>query len=252
MALDSAPAMVSIITQFFRLCSVEHNRKNWLFCDTPNGAQASAIVYTMVEMAKANGVNVYHYLTYLLEKLPNDRMRDDLRLEVIVNKSSAIEQHILDNKIDIGLIENQSEHPDIILRPFMEDKLCAIVPPDSSLASKTSITLEELALHPFLMREKGSAGREILDAYFSLKDIHIHPLWESSSTQAIVQGVAMGLGVSVLPEMMIKKDILEHRVSYLSFPKPLKRNLNLILHRNKHLTKNMKSFIEYCMLYSEK
>ena len=47
-------------------------RKNWLFCDTPNGAQASAIVYTMVEMAKANGVNVYHYLTYLLEKLPDD------------------------------------------------------------------------------------------------------------------------------------------------------------------------------------
>ena len=51
-------------------------RKNWLFCDTPDGAQASAMVYTMVEMAKANGVNVYHYLTYLLEKLPNDRMSD--------------------------------------------------------------------------------------------------------------------------------------------------------------------------------
>lgn len=52
-------------------------RKNWLFCDTPHGAQASAIVYTMVEMAKANGVNVYHYLTYLLEKLPDDSMSDD-------------------------------------------------------------------------------------------------------------------------------------------------------------------------------
>ena len=52
-------------------------RKNWLFCDTPNGAQASAIVYTMVEMAQANGVNVYHYLTYLLEKQPNDSMSDE-------------------------------------------------------------------------------------------------------------------------------------------------------------------------------
>ena len=52
-------------------------RKNWLFFDTPNGAQASAIVYTMVEMAKANGVNVYHYLTYLLEKQPNDSMSDE-------------------------------------------------------------------------------------------------------------------------------------------------------------------------------
>ena len=52
-------------------------RKNWLFCDTPHGSQASAIVYTMVEMAKANGVNVYHYLTYLLEKLPDDSMSDN-------------------------------------------------------------------------------------------------------------------------------------------------------------------------------
>ena len=31
----------------------------------------------MVEMAKANGVNVYHYLTYLLEKMSNDRMSDE-------------------------------------------------------------------------------------------------------------------------------------------------------------------------------
>lgn len=51
-------------------------RRNWLFNDTPKGADASALVYTMVEMAKANGVNVYQYLTYLLEKLPNDRMTD--------------------------------------------------------------------------------------------------------------------------------------------------------------------------------
>ena len=52
-------------------------RKNWLFCDTPNGAQASALVYSMVEIAKANGVNVYHYLTYLLEKQPKDSMSDE-------------------------------------------------------------------------------------------------------------------------------------------------------------------------------
>ena len=51
-------------------------RKNWLFSDTPKGAEASAVVYTMVEMAKANKVNVYHYLNYLLEHLPETRMTD--------------------------------------------------------------------------------------------------------------------------------------------------------------------------------
>ena len=68
-------------------------RKNWLFCDTPNGAQASAIVYTIVEMAKANGVNVYHYLTYLLEKLPDDRMSDD-ELELLAPWNETIKAEI--------------------------------------------------------------------------------------------------------------------------------------------------------------
>ena len=68
-------------------------RKNWLFCDTPNGAQASAVVYTMVEMAKANGVNVYHYLTYLLEKLPNDRMSDE-ELELLAPWNENVKTEI--------------------------------------------------------------------------------------------------------------------------------------------------------------
>ncbi len=52
-------------------------RKGWLFCDTPAGAQASAMAYTMVEMAKANEVNPYHYLTFLFEHQPNEKMSDD-------------------------------------------------------------------------------------------------------------------------------------------------------------------------------
>ena len=68
-------------------------RKNWLFCDTPNGAQASALVYSMVEMAKANGVNVYHYLTYLLEKMPSDRMSDE-ELELLAPWNENVKTEI--------------------------------------------------------------------------------------------------------------------------------------------------------------
>lgn len=68
-------------------------RKNWLFCDTPDGAQASAMVYTMVEMAKANGVNVYHYLTYLLEKMPNDSLNDE-ELELLAPWNESVKTEI--------------------------------------------------------------------------------------------------------------------------------------------------------------
>ena len=52
-------------------------RKGWLFSDTPAGAETSAVIYTMVENAKANGVNVYQYLKLILEKQPNNRMSDE-------------------------------------------------------------------------------------------------------------------------------------------------------------------------------
>lgn len=46
-------------------------RKNWLFADTPKGASASATIYSLVETAKANGLNVYAYLQHLLLYMPD-------------------------------------------------------------------------------------------------------------------------------------------------------------------------------------
>lgn len=45
-------------------------RKNWLFCDTTKGAEASAIMYSLVESAKANGVEPFAYLQHVLPQLP--------------------------------------------------------------------------------------------------------------------------------------------------------------------------------------
>ena len=45
-------------------------RKNWLFSDTPKGANASAQLYSLVETAKANGQEPYAWLRHALERLP--------------------------------------------------------------------------------------------------------------------------------------------------------------------------------------
>ena len=45
-------------------------RKNWLFCDSVKGAESSAIVYSLVETAKANGIEPYEYLLLVLTMLP--------------------------------------------------------------------------------------------------------------------------------------------------------------------------------------
>lgn len=51
-------------------------RKNWLFSDSVEGANASAVVYTMVEMAKAHDLNIYEYLKFILDHRPMKEMTD--------------------------------------------------------------------------------------------------------------------------------------------------------------------------------
>ena len=189
--------------------------------------------------------------THILPALTRrfQRKYPELRLKAFISKSSDIEQHLLNNSIDIGLIETQPEHPELTFTPFMEDTMCAIVPCHHPLAGQAEISLPQLAEYPFLMREHGSAGREILDAAFALKQISIRPVWESSSTQAIVRGVSEGVGVAVLPHLLVERDIEEGIVAMVSLTEPIRRNLNIIYHKSKYLTPNMLAFVEMCTKY---
>jgi len=50
----------------------------WLFSRTPNGSRTSAFFYSLIETAKANGLEPYHYMRELFEKLPDAQTEVDL------------------------------------------------------------------------------------------------------------------------------------------------------------------------------
>ena len=60
-------------------------RKNWMTINTIRGAQASAIIYSITETARANNLNVYYYIRHLLTELPK-----------LVDENGNIDQSILD------------------------------------------------------------------------------------------------------------------------------------------------------------
>ncbi len=69
-------------------------RKNWLFSDQPEGAQASALFYSLIETAKANGLEPHSYLLYLLEQLPHAITEDDKKaLLPIYLKQTTLERN---------------------------------------------------------------------------------------------------------------------------------------------------------------
>jgi len=60
------------------------NRKNFLFCNTAKGARSSAIAQSIVETAKGNNLNVFQYLTFLFERLPNIDLSNEEELDKLL------------------------------------------------------------------------------------------------------------------------------------------------------------------------
>jgi transposase len=63
-------------------------RKNWIFSGTPEGAQASAALYSLIETAKANKLEPYKYLRYLFEKIPFAECEEDFKALLPMNLKS--------------------------------------------------------------------------------------------------------------------------------------------------------------------
>lgn len=60
------------------------SRKNFLFCNTPSGATASAMIYSIIETSKANNLKPFEYMTYLLKTLPNVDVKDQRMLDSLM------------------------------------------------------------------------------------------------------------------------------------------------------------------------
>ena len=100
-ALNQRPYMENYLID--GRCSISNNtaenairpftvgRKNWLFADTPKGADASAAIYSIIETAKAHGLNIYTYLEYLLMYMP-DWDHTDEYLEDLMPWSEAVQE----------------------------------------------------------------------------------------------------------------------------------------------------------------
>lgn len=73
-------------------------RKAWLFANTPSGATASAITYSIVETAKENGLNPFSYLTYLFEQLPNVDAEDPSATGALLPWSDKLPDRLYNSK----------------------------------------------------------------------------------------------------------------------------------------------------------
>lgn len=169
-----------------------------------------------------------------------------LPLEMSVGNSQDVINAVADFRVDIGLIEGPCHSADIIAEPWLDDELVVFCAPDSAWITG-EVTLDTLAKAPWILREKGSGTREIVD-YLLLSHLPQFQMgMELGNSEAIKHAVRHDLGISCLSRRVIAEQLAVGSLVEVAIPLPtLSRTLWRIHHQQKHLSNALKRFLHYC------
>ncbi|SFR72740.1 LysR family transcriptional regulator [Anaeromicropila populeti] len=172
----------------------------------------------------------------------------DITVNVTIQNSVTIEQMIYNNELDFALVEELHRNTYLKTKIFCSDRIVIAASPEHPLASKDTLSLSDILKEPLLVREKGSGVRDLFEQIVLSEGYSLNPQWESCSSEALINAASNKLGLAILSYRMIsqnlhKKELIELHVENLN----LHRNLMVVYHNNKLLSKAARSFIEICI-----
>ncbi len=165
--------------------------------------------------------------------------------KVIIDNARNIENMLLNNEIDLGLIEGVIYKEELIKIPFSNYESAVICSPQHKFALEKSIDVNSLIKERLLLREKGSAIRDVFDSALLLHNITVNPEWTSVNSQALIYAVKQNLGISVLPKILVERELINGEILEVKVNDLELASVNhIVLHKDKIQTKNYKILIE--------
>lgn len=172
--------------------------------------------------------------------------------EVMIRNTVNLEMRLLRSELDIGLIEGQVKSADLISRPIMDDQLILVCNHNHPFFRRETIDPQELYGQPFILREKGSGTRDLVERYLSGHNIKIKEKWMCNNTEAMKRAVIDGHGITIISELLVKKELTEGRLYKVDISgEPIKRKLCLVYHKNKYFFEALKNFTRVCEDYQK-
>lgn len=164
---------------------------------------------------------------------------------IIVENARTIENMVVENKVDIGFVEGIVEHKELIDISLSSYKLIVVCSPEHRFSHEKSVDINSLTKEKLLLREKGSAIRDVFDSALLLHGLKVEPVWTSINTEVLIMAVKHKLGLSVLPKIKATQELrsgelIEIKVNNLDMSN---RN-HIIFHKGKYQTDSFKKLVE--------
>jgi LysR family hydrogen peroxide-inducible transcriptional activator len=173
---------------------------------------------------------------YLLPRLLPELQRrfPALRLSIRESQTAVLIDELLAGTLDIVLAALPIPHPELSDMHVMEDEFLLALPPDRSPSARISASAAELIDNDrLLLLEEGHCLRDQALDICDLRQATAVNLFGASSLSTIVQMVANGMGMTLLPEISLPVETAGDRVKLVRFAPPApRRTLGLLYRRN--------------------
>lgn len=167
-------------------------------------------------------------------------------MSLVVSNRERVLDRLADNLDDLYIFGQPPVDLDAVAEPFLENPLVVLAPANHPLAEQRRIPLERLAEEQFLVREPGSGTRQAVTRLFSSHRLKMKIRMELGSTEAIKQGVAGGLGVSVVSKHTLALDVPMGQLAVLDVEGfPIQRNWYVAYPTGKQLSIVARTFLDY-------
>jgi len=211
-------------------------------------AQESGHIYVA-----ASTIPATYILPSLLSRLKHTH--NGIQVHMQMHDSEETLQIILNDQAEMGFIGKEPINKKLVVQRLWKDSLVLAVPASHPLSNRRAVKVEELREIPFIIREKGSATRDIIEECLqkqlrtSLSCFNV--VCEMGSSEAVKEAILAGLGVSILSTFAIKREISQGLLTLVNVSNlKLERNFYLIHKKQFLLMMYHRYFLDFVKGYS--
>lgn len=174
-------------------------------------------------------------------------------LNMLVCNTRHAETLIVEGEADLGFVEGEVSHDQVMTLPWLQDELVVIASPSQEIAGQELFRVpEDLARCEWIMREKGSGTAQVFKKKLGRHMAGLRVAMELGHTEAIKKAVEAGAGVACLSNLTVCREVEEGWLARLSVEGlDMQRTLHIVHYKKKAMTGLMREFVEFCMMIKE-
>ncbi|CAM3571337.1 MULTISPECIES: LysR family transcriptional regulator [Pseudoalteromonas] len=162
--------------------------------------------------------------------------------QLFITNTAKVCAMLRDYELDIGFVEGRVIGEDLDIMPWFEDEMCIVSAMDCAITDFQTLIQSQSR---WLLREQGSGSREFFLANIAAQLTSWRTAFELNSTEAIINGVAAGLGVACISKYSAEHAIAQQRIQALSGLKAAPRQFWLVTRKDKFQSPILTRLIDF-------